>query len=142
MQDTTDSGTTGASSPMDASAANGASVSTVTAGGPPPLTPVEQTMIEAQVIEQLHTTYDPEIPIDIFELGLIYDVQVSAEGVVGIRMTLTAPNCPGAESIPTEVYEKVLSIQGVRRCVIDVVWDPPWSPAKMSEAAKLALGFL
>jgi FeS assembly SUF system protein len=107
-----------------------------------PWTPVEQTMVEAQIVEQLHTCYDPEIPIDIYELGLIYEIQVSPEHVVAVRMTLTAPNCPGADSLPSEVYEKVLSVPGVKTCIVDVVWEPPWTPARMSDAAKLALGFL
>ena len=99
-------------------------------------------VIEAQVIEALRTIFDPEIPVNIYELGLIYDVKVEASGAVEIRMTLTSPQCPVAQSLPADVQAKVKSVPGVTEAKVDVVWEPPWDPAKMSEAAKLQLGML
>ena len=98
--------------------------------------------IEADVIGTLKTCYDPEIPVDIYELGLIYGVQVSDDGHVDIRMTLTSPMCPVAESLPIEVQQKVSSLEGVSSVEVDLVWDPVWSPDMMTEAAKLTLGML
>jgi FeS assembly SUF system protein len=94
------------------------------------------------VIEVLKSIYDPEIPVDIYELGLIYDVDVSEDGDATIAMTLTTPHCPVAESLPNEVELRVLSVPGVRDAVVNVVWDPPWDPSKMSEEARLELGML
>ena len=99
-------------------------------------------VIEAQVIEALRTIFDPEIPVNIYELGLIYDVKVEPSGAVEIRMTLTSPQCPVAQSLPAEVQAKVKEVPGVTEAKVDVVWEPPWDPAKMSEAAKLQLGML
>jgi FeS assembly SUF system protein len=101
---------------------------------------IDALMIEGQVIEALHTCFDPEIPVDIYELGLIYDVQVEPSGAVRIRMTLTSPHCPAAQSLPAEVQSKVKSVPGVTEATVDVIWDPPWDPSRMSEAAKLQLG--
>jgi FeS assembly SUF system protein len=92
------------------------------------------------VVGVLKTVYDPEIPVDIYELGLVYDVNVEASGAVTIRMTLTSPMCPVAESLPPEVEEKVRGVPGVTDVKIDLVWEPPWSPSLMSEAARLELG--
>ena len=97
-------------------------------------------VVEAQVIEAIQTCYDPEIPVNIYELGLIYDVQVDPSGAVAIRMTLTSPSCPSAEQLPVEVEEKVRAVPGVTSAKVDVVFDPPWEPSKMSEAARLQLG--
>jgi FeS assembly SUF system protein len=94
-----------------------------------------------EVIRQLKTVYDPEIPVDIYELGLIYDVNVSAEGAVSVRMTLTSPACPVAGSLPAEVERKIGGLPGVSKAEVELVWDPPWSTDRMSEAAKLELGF-
>lgn len=99
-------------------------------------------VIEAQVIEALRTIFDPEIPVNIYELGLIYDVKVEPSGAVEIRMTLTSPNCPAAQSLPSEVDAKIKAVPGVTNTKIEIVWEPPWDPAKMSEAAKLQLGML
>jgi len=99
-------------------------------------------VIEAQVIEALRTIFDPEIPVNIYDLGLVYDVKVDAAGAVEIRMTLTSPQCPVAQSLPAEVQAKVKEVPGVTEAKVDVVWEPPWDPAKMSEAAKLQLGML
>ena len=95
-----------------------------------------------RVIEQLKTVYDPEIPVDIFELGLIYKVKIEEDGATNIRMTLTSPMCPAAEELPPEVESKARGVEGVTAVTLDLVWDPPWSPAMMSEAAKLELGML
>jgi FeS assembly SUF system protein len=94
------------------------------------------------VIEQLQTVYDPEIPVNIYELGLIYDVEVDDDGAARIRMTLTTPMCPAAEELPPEVETKARSVEGVTSVQLDLVWDPPWNPSMMSEAAKLELGML
>lgn len=103
---------------------------------------MEAVIMEAEVIEALRSCFDPEIPVNIYELGLIYDVQVDSSGVVGIRMTLTSPSCPAAQSLPAEVQTKARRVRGVTDVTVDVVWDPPWEPSKMSEAAKLQLGFM
>jgi FeS assembly SUF system protein len=92
------------------------------------------------ILDVIRTVYDPEIPVNIVELGLIYDVAVDAQGVAGIRMTLTAPGCPAAQSLPVEVADKVRAVAGVTDVKVDVVWDPPWSTDRMSDAAKLQLG--
>jgi FeS assembly SUF system protein len=94
------------------------------------------------VIEMLSTVTDPEIPVNIYELGLIYDVVVSADGDIQVIMTLTTPNCPVAESMPGEVEYRVGTVPGVRAVAVELVWDPPWTPDRMSEAAKLELGFI
>jgi FeS assembly SUF system protein len=99
------------------------------------------TNLRSRVLEVLKTVYDPEIPVNIYELGLIYDVQVANEGDVLVRMTLTAPNCPVAEILPNQVRQKILGIDGVTSAKIDLVFDPPWDRDKMSDAAKLTLGF-
>ena len=101
---------------------------------------VEKNVIEAQVIEALQSCYDPEIPVNIHELGLIYDVQVNDQGIVDIKMTLTTPHCPAAQSLPPEVKAKAAGVQGVTDVRVEIVWEPPWNPSMMSEAAKLELG--
>src|SRR6185503_124009 len=96
--------------------------------------------LEAPIIEALHTCFDPEIPVDIYELGLIYGIDVQPSGEVNIKMTLTSPGCPVAGSLPGEVEQKVRSVPGVTGAKVELVWDPPWCMEKMSEAAKLQLG--
>ena len=103
---------------------------------------INTLVIEAEVIEALRTCFDPEIPVNIYELGLIYEVKVEPSGAVGIRMTLTSPNCPAAQSLPAEVEAKAKTVPGVTDAKVEVVWDPPWDPSKMSEAATLQLGFM
>ena len=98
--------------------------------------------LENKIIEMLKTIYDPEIPVDIFELGLIYEVRIDEDKNVNIDMTLTSPNCPVAESLPKEVEEKVASVEGVQSAAVQIVFDPPWDKDMMSEEAKLELGFL
>jgi FeS assembly SUF system protein len=90
----------------------------------------------------LHTIYDPEIPVNIYELGLIYDLDVTDTGVVDIKMTLTAPNCPAAGMMPAEVEAKVCAVDGVTSASVELVWEPPWDKSRMSEAARLELGFM
>ena len=98
--------------------------------------------IKQGVVEMLKTVYDPEIPVDIYELGLIYNVKIEDGGATSIRMTLTSPMCPAAEELPPEVESKTRDVPGVTSVTLDLVWDPPWSPDMMSEAARLELGML
>jgi FeS assembly SUF system protein len=105
------------------------------------LSTVEQSLIQGQVTETIRTCYDPEIPVNIYELGLIYDVKVAADGGVLVVMTLTSPSCPAAQILPREIEAKVKAVPGVTAVAINVVWEPPWNPSMMSEAAKLELGF-
>jgi FeS assembly SUF system protein len=98
--------------------------------------------VRQRVIESLQTIFDPEIPVNIYELGLIYEVRVEEAGDTHIQMTLTSPMCPVAEELPPEVESKARSVAGVRSVQLDLVWDPPWSPDMMSEAAKLQLGMI
>ena len=98
--------------------------------------------LQAAVVEALKSIYDPEIPVDIYELGLIYDVDISEDGDAVVTMTLTTPHCPVAESLPNEVELRVLSVPGIRDAVVNLVWDPPWDPSKMSDEARLELGML
>lgn len=102
--------------------------------------PVDLGEVREKVVEALTTCYDPEIPVNIHELGLIYDVDVSDAGAVTIRMTLTSPACPAAASLPPEVEQKVRQVPGVSAARVEVVWDPPWTPERMSEAARVQLG--
>ncbi|MCE2713118.1 MAG: SUF system Fe-S cluster assembly protein [Cryomorphaceae bacterium] len=102
----------------------------------------EIVQLENKVVEILKTIYDPEIPIDIFELGLIYEVRINEAKFVDIDMTLTSPNCPVAESLPKEVEDKVAAIDTVTGSKVHIVFDPPWDKDMMSEEAKLELGFL
>jgi FeS assembly SUF system protein len=98
--------------------------------------------LQEAVIEALKSIYDPEIPVDIYELGLIYDVAISEDGDAVVTMTLTTPHCPVAESMPAEVELRVLSVPGIRDAEVKLVWDPPWDPSKMSDEARLELGML
>jgi FeS assembly SUF system protein len=102
--------------------------------------PLQTLKLKPLVIEQVSTVFDPEIPVNIWELGLIYDIIVSSDSVVGVRMTLTAPACPAAQTLPIEVERKVRELPGVADAIVEVVWDPPWDRDRMSEAAKLQLG--
>ena len=102
--------------------------------------PVKMADIRPLVLDALSTVFDPEIPVNIRELGLIYDVLVDKDGRVGVRMTLTAPACPAAQSLPVEVQQKAAAVPGVTEAKVEIVWDPPWGKEMMSEAAKLQLG--
>ena len=95
--------------------------------------------IKDNIIKNLHTVYDPEIPVDIYELGLIYDLKVNSKGLVDIIMTLTSPNCPVAESLPQDVKDGAMQVEGIEDVDLELVWDPPWNKDMMSEAAKLEL---
>lgn len=98
--------------------------------------------LQQAVVEALKSIYDPEIPVDIYELGLIYDVAIDEDGDAVVTMTLTTPHCPVAESLPAEVEMRVLSVPGIRDAEVKLVWDPPWDPSKMSDEARLELGML
>jgi FeS assembly SUF system protein len=128
-----------------------------TDGHPPPTEPISEAYggtgeqlekavdpktVEAAVVAALQTIYDPEIPVNIYELGLIYGVEVSEDGRAEVRMTLTAPACPVAGAIVEEVAEKTGRVQGVSTSHVELVWDPPWTPDRMTEAAKLELGMI
>ena len=96
--------------------------------------------IEKRIVEALRTIYDPEIPVNIYEIGLVYEVRVSPDGAAHIVMTLTSPTCPVAESLPPEVERTVAAVEGVTAAKVEITWDPPWDPEMMSEAARLELG--
>lgn len=102
----------------------------------------EQIGIKDRIIEAIKTVYDPEIPVDVYELGLIYDIDVQEDGQTAVRMTLTSPMCPVAESLPMEVHEKIMLVDGVTDVDLQVVFDPPWSKELMSEEARFALDML
>lgn len=101
-----------------------------------------ETDLQQQIVEALREVYDPEIPVDVYELGLIYEINIFPVNNVFILMTLTSPNCPAAESIPSEVETKVKQIEGINKVEVEITFDPPYSTDMMSEAAKLELGFL
>jgi FeS assembly SUF system protein len=102
--------------------------------------PADIGELQERIVAVLRTCFDPEIPVNIHELGLIYGIDVQESGDVGIRMTLTSPACPVAGSLPPEVQAKIGAIPGVKSAKVELVWDPPWTPDRMSEAAKLELG--
>ena len=102
----------------------------------------EKEILGVKIVETIKTIFDPEIPVDVYELGLIYDVFVNEDKDVKILMTLTTPNCPVAETLPMEVEEKVRSLDEVRNAEVEITFDPPWTQDMMSEEAKLELGFL
>ena len=102
----------------------------------------EVNLLAEKIVTVLSEIYDPEIPVSIYELGLIYDVQISKTFDVKLLMTFTAPNCPVADSLPNEIKNKIEEIKGVKSANIDITWDPPWDKSMMSEEAKLELGFL
>jgi FeS assembly SUF system protein len=102
--------------------------------------PERTAALRSSIVDALSKVFDPEIPVNIYELGLIYDIIVDKDSVVGIRMTLTAPACPAAQFLPGEVRSRVAAVPGVTGVKVDVVWDPPWDRDRMSDAAKLQLG--
>jgi len=121
-------------------AATAATTSTgATAAAPAANASVDVHRMEQLVIDALHTVYDPEIPVDIYELGLIYSIDVSPEGKVAVTMTLTTPACPVAGSMPGQVEKTIRMIDGVTDVVVDLVWEPTWGPAMMTESARLQL---
>jgi len=113
-------------------------------GQPLDITPdaAQMAALAPQVVDALRTVFDPEIPVNIYDLGLIYDVLVDADRQVGIRMTLTAPACPAAQTLPGEVREAAKRVEGVSSARVEIVFDPPWAMDRMTEAAKLQLGLL
>lgn len=96
-------------------------------------------LLREQIINNLKTIFDPEIPVNIYELGLVYGIDIDAQNKVNLKMTLTSPSCPVAGSLPGEVETKVKSVGGVSDCIVELVWDPPWEPKMMTEAARLQL---
>jgi FeS assembly SUF system protein len=106
-----------------------------------PADPTETARFQQKIIDVIKTVYDPEIPVDIYELGLIYDIIVDAERRALIKMTLTSPACPSAQQIPSEVRFKVKAIPDITDAWVEIVWEPPWGKDRMSEAARLQLGF-
>ena len=104
------------------------------------LDPVKTAALKPAIVKAISTVHDPEIPVNIWELGLIYDIFVDADGVAGVVMTLTAPGCPVAQSLPVDVANKVKGVEGVTDARVDVVWEPAWTKDRMSDAAKLQLG--
>jgi len=110
----------------------------------PQIGPLDRTItaeLQPQIVEAVKTVFDPEIPVDIYELGLIYEIIADADRRVLIRMTLTSPACPSAQQIPSEVRYKIKALPGVSDAFVEIVWEPPWDKDRMSEAAKLQLGF-
>lgn len=107
-----------------------------------PADPAITAELQGPIIDVIKTVYDPEIPVDIYELGLIYDITADAERRVKILMTLTSPACPSAQQLPSEVRYKAKAVPGVKDAAVEIVWEPPWDKDRMSEAAKLQLGFL
>lgn len=109
---------------------------------PSPERMAEVQALGEKIVAALKTCYDPEIPVDIYELGLVYRVDVEDDNSVKVEMTLTSPHCPVAETLPVEVRQKVEAVEGVKGCTVEIVWDPPWNPSMMSEEARLELGML
>ncbi|MGD0698126.1 MAG: DUF59 domain-containing protein [Terriglobia bacterium] len=103
---------------------------------------IDPNALREKVIEVIRTCYDPEIPVNIYDLGLIYDTKVEPTGEVSVKMTLTAPGCPAARTLPGEVEDKIRSVPLVKGVEVEVVWDPPWDKSRMSEAALLQLGLI
>jgi FeS assembly SUF system protein len=103
------------------------------------MTAVQVQQIKDNAVAALHEIYDPEIPVDIYDLGLIYELEVDGDGKAKVLMTLTSPACPVAESLPMQVHEKLLSVEGIHEVDLQLVWDPPWSKERMTEEAKLTL---
>ncbi|AZV38366.1 SUF system Fe-S cluster assembly protein [Komagataeibacter xylinus] len=125
----------------DAPATKAATVSAWTPDGEQPATPADKAAMpdEESVIEAIATVYDPEIPVNIYELGLIYAIDLHEDGSVKVEMTLTAPNCPSAQELPVQVKEAIEKIGTVTSATVEIVWEPPWDMSRMSEDARLAL---
>ncbi len=141
------------SSDLDNGSDQSSSLDTSALTAPPPKTdvkevisptvekdPVKTLEFTPQIVDQLSTVFDPEIPVNIYELGLIYDIIVDSNSVAMVQMTLTAPNCPAAVTLPAEVQGKVKAIEGIADAHVDLVWEPSWSKERMTEAARLQLG--
>jgi len=122
--------------PAESGAGKSVAPETAAAGG------AEAEALKGKVVEAVKTCYDPEIPVNIYELGLIYDISVAPSSAVSVKMTLTSPACPAALSLPGEVEDKIRVMASVKDVTVEVVWDPPWTPEMMSEAARLQLGMM
>jgi FeS assembly SUF system protein len=105
------------------------------------LNPIEKGLLEEAIIETLRECYDPEIPVNIYDMGLIYEINIASDATVDVKMTLTSPACPVAGSLPPEVERRVARVEGVKRAKVEIVWDPIWNMDMMSEDARLELGF-
>jgi FeS assembly SUF system protein len=103
---------------------------------------LEVEQLGNQIVDTLKTIYDPEIPVNIYELGLIYKIDIEDDNRVIVTMTLTSPSCPVAESLPIEVENKITALEGIPGCTVEITWDPPWHPSMMSEEAQLELGMI
>jgi FeS assembly SUF system protein len=103
---------------------------------------IDKKAVEDKVVDAIKECYDPEIPVNIWELGLVYEIGVNDDCVVQVKMTLTAPGCPAARSLPIEVHERIAQIPEVKDVNVEIVWEPPWTPEMMSQEAKLELGFM
>ncbi len=104
------------------------------------LSSIEKMIMKEQVTEQIRTVFDPEIPVNIYELGLVYNIEVSDRGLIDVTMTLTSPACPAAQVIPVEVKQKSEMVKGVSEAIVNIVWEPRWDPSMMTEEARLTLG--
>jgi FeS assembly SUF system protein len=111
------------------------------AGSPKPLNPVEKGLLEEEIIEAMRSCYDPEIPVNIYDMGLIYEIDIDKNGFADVKMTLTSPGCPVAGTLPGEVERKVAGVEGVTGAKVHLVWEPTWNMDMMSEDARLELGF-
>jgi len=125
--------------PADAAASEPPAADTAAAEKPSTIPADELARLTDEIVTALKTVYDPEIPADIYELGLIYNVDVDDDRFVKIKMTLTTPNCPAAADLPGQVENAVASVPGVREAKVDIVWDPPWDPSRMSDEARAVL---
>ena len=108
----------------------------------PPVADPDRTLaLKPEVVDAIAGVFDPEIPVNVYEIGLIYNIDVQPDGKVAVKMTLTSPACPSAQELPAEVKDRVEGVAGVSSCDVEIVWDPTWNPSMMSEAARLQLGF-
>jgi FeS assembly SUF system protein len=139
MMDEAKTAGTESAPPAGAGGAGGAAAAADAAERPPTIPADEMARLTDEIVAALKTVYDPEIPADLYELGLIYKVVIDDDRVVNIDMTLTSPNCPSAAELPGQVENAVTSVAGVREAKVNIVWDPPWDPSRMSDEARTDL---
>lgn len=139
MMDEAKTAGTESAPPAGAGGAGGAAAAADAAERPPAIPANEMARLTDEIVAALKTVYDPEIPADLYELGLIYKVVIDDDRVVNIDMTLTSPNCPSAAELPGQVENAVTSVAGVREAKVNIVWDPPWDPSRMSDEARTDL---
>jgi FeS assembly SUF system protein len=139
MMDEAKTAETESASPAELGGAGGAAAGADAAERPPTIPADELVHLTDEIVAALKTVYDPEIPADLYELGLIYKVQIDDDRMVAIDMTLTSPNCPSAAELPGEVENAVAGVSGVRKAKVKIVWDPPWDPSRMSDEARTVL---